>query len=197
MIRPLFLALIFLAAPLVAPLVAQEPPMSHDNDMAATSLPKNFNEPIKLFPKALGKFTRPISSKNPEAQSYFTQGFQLIFGKQDAARSFREAEARDPDCAICFWGEAWAWGSYLNGPMQPFEAPYAFTAIQKAIKLAPGHSTPNEAALIDSNDGRRTRLHQSLQSFLRLQGQPAVAHQFRDELSAAGQRQGLKGQTDG
>ena len=148
MIRPLFLALIFLAAPLVA----QEPPMSHDNDMAATSLPKNFNEPIKLFPKALGKFTRPISSKNPEAQAYFTQGFQLMyaFGKQDAARSFREAETRDPDCAICFWGEAWAWGSYLNGPMQPFEAPYAYAAIQKAIKLAPGHSTPNEAALIEA-----------------------------------------------
>jgi tetratricopeptide (TPR) repeat protein len=124
----------------------------HDNDMAPSSLPKNFNEPMKLFPKALGKFTRPISSTNPEAQAYFTQGFQLMyaFAKQDATRSFREAEKRDPDCAICYWGEAWSWGSYLNGPMQAFEAPFAYEAAQKALKLAPGHSTPIEKALIEA-----------------------------------------------
>ena len=36
------------------------------------------------------------------------------FAKPEAVRSFREAWKRDPDCAICYWGEAWAWGSYLN-----------------------------------------------------------------------------------
>jgi tetratricopeptide (TPR) repeat protein len=152
MIRPLLLAL-----PLVAvPLLAQAPAMSHDNDMVPAGLPKTFSEPMKLFPKALGKFTRPISSKNPEAQAYFDQGFQLMyaFGKLDAARSFREAEKRDPDCAICYWGEAWAWGSYLNGPMQPFEAPYAWAASQQARKLAPGHTTPMEAALIEAISSR-------------------------------------------
>jgi hypothetical protein len=65
MIRPLLLAL-----PLIAvPLLAQAPAMSHDNDMVPAGLPKTFSEPMKLFPKALGKFTRPISSKNPEAQA--------------------------------------------------------------------------------------------------------------------------------
>ena len=39
------------------------------------------------------------------------------FAKPEAVRSFREAWKRDPDCAICYWGEAWAWGSYLNAPM--------------------------------------------------------------------------------
>ena len=39
------------------------------------------------------------------------------FAKTEAVRSFREAWKRDPNCAICYWGEAWAWGSYLNGPM--------------------------------------------------------------------------------
>ena len=94
MTRPLLLVF-----PLIAiPLMPQAPPMSHDNDMAPAGLPKNFNESMKLFPKALGKFTRPISSKNSEAQAYFDQGFQLMyaFGKMDAARSFREAEKRDP-----------------------------------------------------------------------------------------------------
>ena len=36
------------------------------------------------------------------------------FAKPEAVRSFREAWKRDPNCAICYWGEAWAWGSYLN-----------------------------------------------------------------------------------
>src|SRR5579864_8965253 len=106
---------------------------------AMSSPSKHLNDPMPLFPKALGSFTRPISSPNPEAQAYFNQGFQLMyaFGKEDAARSFREAEKRDPNCAICYWGEAWAWGSYLNGPMRPDEAPHAYAAIQKALKLAP------------------------------------------------------------
>ena len=32
--------------------------------------------------------------------------------KLESARSFREAQVADPNCAICFWGEAWSWGSY-------------------------------------------------------------------------------------
>ena len=119
---------------------------------AMSSPSKHFNDPMPLFPKALGSFTRPISSSNPEAQAYFNQGFQLMyaFGKEDAARSFREAEKRDPNCAICYWGEAWAWGSYLNGPMRPDEAPHAYAAIQKALKLAPDHANPVERAWIDA-----------------------------------------------
>jgi hypothetical protein len=120
--------------------------------MTSPTLPKSFSEPMPLYPKALGKFHRPISSMNPEAQAYFDQGFQLMyaFGKQDATRSFREAEKRDPNCAICFWGEAWSWGSYLNGPMTPAEAPFAYAAAQKAIAIAPGHSTSEERDLVDA-----------------------------------------------
>ncbi len=123
----------------------------HDYD-GGSSPSKHFNDPMPLFPKALGTFTRPISSSSLEAQAYFNQGFQLMyaFGKEDAARSFREAEKRDPNCAICYWGEAWAWGSYLNGPMRPYEAPYAYAAIQKALKLAPDHANPIERAFIDA-----------------------------------------------
>ena len=51
-------------------------------------------------------------------------------------RSFREAWKRDPDCAICYWGEGWAWGSYLNGPMSAEQSPFAYAATQKAISLA-------------------------------------------------------------
>ena len=112
-------------------------------------LPQNFSEPMPLYTKALGSFSRPISSSNPEAQAYFDQGFQMMyaFAKQDATRSFREAARLDPDCAVCFWGEAWTWGSYLNGPMLPRESPHAYAAIQRALELAPGPRVRNRTGI--------------------------------------------------
>jgi tetratricopeptide (TPR) repeat protein len=112
--------------------------------------PAAFNGPIALYMTAMGPFRRPISSRNSEAQAFFNQGFQLTyaFARPEAVRSFREAETRDPECAICYWGEAWAWGSDLNWTMSAEEAPLAYAAIQKAIALAPAHATPIEQALI-------------------------------------------------
>ena len=116
-----------------------------------TVLERN-SEPIALFKSGLGTFTRPISSTNKEAQAFFDQGFQMMyaFAKPEAIRSFRESWKRDPNCAICYWGEAWAWGSYLNGPMSPDEAPHAYAAIQKALSLKDKYATANERALIDA-----------------------------------------------
>jgi hypothetical protein len=114
-------------------------------------LPPSFNEPIALYPKALGPFTRPISSSVPQVQAYFDQGMQMkyAFAELDAARSFREAARRDPSCAICVWGEAWAWGSALNSPMSAFSAPHAYAAAQKARSLA-STASPVERALIEA-----------------------------------------------
>jgi tetratricopeptide (TPR) repeat protein len=119
-------------------------------------LPDIFSEPLPLYAKALGTFTRPISSTNPETQAYFDQGYQMMyaFAKEDAVRSFRESWKRDPDCAICYWGEAWAWGSYLNGPMGTSEAPHAYTAVRKALELAGDHADPKEQELIEAMSHR-------------------------------------------
>lgn len=120
--------------------------------LSGGELPAGFDEPQPLYSKALGNFTRPISSTNAEAQAYFNQGFQMMyaFAKLDAARSFREAWKRDPNCAICYWGEAWAWGSYLNGPMTPSEAPHAYKAAQKALEMAEGNANEIEKAFIEA-----------------------------------------------
>ena len=121
-------------------------------DAADASLPESFDTPMPLLTSSLGSFTRPISSDRPGAQRYFDQGFQLMyaFAKVDAARSFREAQKHDPDCAICYWGEAWTWGSYLNGPMRADEAPRAYAAIRKALELAPDHASERERAFIEA-----------------------------------------------
>jgi len=115
------------------------------------SLYDRYTEPIQLYKAGLGTFTRPISSTNKEAQAFFDQGFQMMFAfaKAEAVRSFRESWKRDPDCAICYWAEAWAWGSYLNAPMNAEEAPHAYAATQKALALKK-RATAKEQALIDA-----------------------------------------------
>ena len=112
----------------VSPILAQDAP----------TLPEQYREPIPLYPEVLGPYSFTISSNNKESQDFFNQGMQLMyaFAKVDAVRSFRESWTRDSSCAICYWGEAWAWGSYLNGPMRPPEAPHAYVAMQKALALA-------------------------------------------------------------
>ena len=121
----------------------------HDDHAAA--LPGAADQPIAYMPKALGPYSHEILTSIREAQQFFDQGMQLEFayGKYEAIRSFREAQRVDPDCAMCYWGEAWAWGSYLNAKMTPEEAPYAYAALQKAIALKP-RATPRERDYIDA-----------------------------------------------
>jgi len=114
-------------------------------------IPKYVRDPIPLYTTGLGPFHRQISSKNKEAQAFFDQGMQMqyAFARLDAIRSFREAWKRDPDCAICYWGEGWAWGSYLNGPMSADQSPFAFAATQKAISMK-DKATPKERDFIEA-----------------------------------------------
>ena len=97
----------------------------------------------------MGDFHFPISSDNEMAQSYFDQGFQLMysFAKEDSARSFKASHTADPDCAICYWGEAWSWGSYLNGAMTTAQSPRAYYALQQALARIQG-ATAKEADMI-------------------------------------------------
>ena len=122
------------------------------------SLPHDFDQPIGLYKTALGTFKRPISSSNLEAQAYFSQAFQLMyaFARAEAGRSFREAQKRDPSCAICYWGEAWAWGPYVSEGRSPEHETRAYAAIQKALALAKAHASAKDKALIDAMSARYT-----------------------------------------
>ena len=115
------------------------------------SFEQRYTAPIDLYKTGLGTFAKPISTKNKEAQAFFDQGFQMMysFAKPEAVRSFRESWKRDANCAVCYWGEAWAWGSYLNAPMTSEESPKAYAAARKAYELR-GNATPKERALIEA-----------------------------------------------
>lgn len=155
------------------------------------ALPSDFDQPIRLYSVGLGKFARPISSKNPEAQAYFNQGFQLMyaFAKAEAGRSFREAQRRDPNCAMCYWGEAWAWGPYVNGRMNAHDAQRAFAAIQKALSLA-DRANPVEKSLIEAMGVRyverfnpETRITKQDHAYAEAMSRVAAAHP--DDLDVA------------
>lgn len=126
------------------------PALAQHDGAHGISYPAAFDEPMPLVKAGLGPLTRPITTSLPEAQAFFDQGLQLLyaFTPPDAARSFREAWKRDPDCAMCYFGEAWAWGPYLNGAMGAADAPRAYSAIRRALELAPDHASPVEQAMI-------------------------------------------------
>ena len=118
---------------------------------AAAPLPPDVAQPIHLYKVGLGIFSRKITTSNPEAQAFFDQGFQLMysFARREAIRSFREAWQRDAGCAMCYWGEAWAWGPNLNESMAPEQSRFAYAAIQKALALK-STASPVEQAFIDA-----------------------------------------------
>ena len=96
--------------------------------------PASFAEAMPLYETALGPFTRPVTTSSAEAQAYFNQGIQFMFAftPTDAAHAFREAQQRDPDCAMCLWGIALASGHSINGPMTDESGRRAFRAIGRA-----------------------------------------------------------------
>lgn len=110
-----------------------------------------FLAPIPVYKEMTGDYSRNISSSNATARAYFDQGMQLryAYAVDAAARSFREAWKADPECAICYWGESWSLGSYLNGAKTVEKAPYALEAAKKAQSLI-AHANPVEQALIEA-----------------------------------------------
>lgn len=104
-----------------------------------------------LLQEGLGRHHFPISSNGAMAQRYFDQGLILSFGfnHAEAARSFQEAQRRDPSCAMCYWGEALVLGPNINAPMDPSVVPQAFSALEKAVALK-DQATEKEAALIQA-----------------------------------------------
>jgi len=111
--------------------------------------------------EGMGDYHMPITTADPDAQRYFDQGMVLAFGfnHAESIRSFRAAQALDPTCAMCFWGEALATGPNINvtsngkAIMAPAERASARAAIDQALALTDG-VTPKEQDWIRALDQR-------------------------------------------
>lgn len=116
--------------------------------------------PVPLLP-GLGAHSRPVATKSAQAQKYFDQGMNLLFGFSHGAaiRSFQEAARIDPECAMAHWGVALACGPHINFPMVPPPlAEQAWAALQLARRHA-ATAKPADRALIEAL-GRRYAMPQ-------------------------------------
>ncbi len=107
---------------------------------AATSPPQAPQVP-PLIP-GMGNHRHPIVTASSEAQLYFDQGFDLVFGfnHEEAVRSFRRAAELDPKAPMPHWGIAWALGPNYNLDVDEARADQANIAIMQALELSVGGS---------------------------------------------------------
>jgi tetratricopeptide (TPR) repeat protein len=111
---------------------------------AATDPPA---EAPPLLVEGLGFAGLEPDTENPQARAWFAQGVRLIwaFDEIEAIRAFREAQRLDPDCAMCFFGEAWARSPTIN--LQP-----------RTEELAAARAAARRAAALSETSSERDRL---------------------------------------
>src|SRR5690349_8983936 len=121
-----------------------------DNDSGRASNTPPAQMPTPLFDD-LGAYHHGVTTSNERAQKYFDQGLRLVYGfnHDEAERAFREAARLDPNCAMAWWGVAYALGPNYNLPMAPEQNAKALEAVQKAQALR-SRVTELEAAYIDA-----------------------------------------------
>jgi tetratricopeptide (TPR) repeat protein len=101
--------------------------------------------------EGLGDHHHQISTFSALAQRYFNQGMVQLynFNHAEAIRSFKAVAELDPDCAMAWWGVAYAEGPNINAPMMPDAYPRAWQALQRAVELKP-KAGERERAYIDA-----------------------------------------------
>ncbi|MDR3401617.1 MAG: redoxin domain-containing protein [Chthoniobacter sp.] len=125
-----------------------------------------------------GNVSFPVTTGNPLAQKFFTQGVGQLHGFWyfEAERSFRQVAALDPECAIAYWGMAMA---NINNPKRA--ADFMKLAVAKKDKASRREQVWIEAFskfFVDSKadeNARRSALVHSLEDLI---------YEFPDDLEA-------------
>lgn len=115
------------------------------------AVPPAAADTMPLF-QGLGPHTRKVTTSSADAQKYFDQGLNFLFGFNHGAsiRSFQEAARRDPACAMAHWGIALANGPHINFPAVPPPAAEAAWAELQLAQQNAAHATPVERELIEA-----------------------------------------------
>ncbi|HET9582247.1 MAG TPA: tetratricopeptide repeat protein [Gemmatimonadota bacterium] len=153
--------------------------------MALTAAPA---DTVPLYDN-LGDHHYEISTDNPLTQQYFDQGLRLVwaFNHAEAIRSFQEAARLDPECAMCWWGIAYAYGPNINAPMDSTSGVAAWNAVQKALELKE-HAGDREDAFIDAVATRYAEVPPAERAALDsawARAMDEVAERYPDDLEAA------------
>lgn len=111
-----------------------------------------------LFYEGFGNYHRAITTESEQAQAFFDQGLQLMYGfnHDEAIRSFHAAAERDPAAAMPWWAIAYSHGVNINDPsMSDKQSQLAREAADKALARL-GGLTPAETALVNAISARYT-----------------------------------------
>ncbi|MGX1564694.1 hypothetical protein [Streptomyces sp. NPDC055509] len=104
----------------------------------------------------LGTYGRPVTTSSSAAQLWFDRGllWTYAFHHEEAVACFEKAAEADPECAMAYWGIAYALGPNYNKPWEFFDddelvrtVDRTHTAVERAHDKAV-KATPVEQALI-------------------------------------------------
>ncbi|KAI9934525.1 hypothetical protein ASPWEDRAFT_43956 [Aspergillus wentii DTO 134E9] len=110
----------------------------------------------------LGDYRRSITISSPQAQTWFNRGlvWSYSFNHEEGKRCFIRATEADPNCAMAFWGIAYAIGPNYNKAWSRFDRQdlkasieTATSALSRAAELAE-QATPVEKAIIKALSAR-------------------------------------------
>src|SRR5205085_2463065 len=137
----------------------------------------------------LGTRSFKITTRSKVARQYFDQGLRLAwnFNHAEAQRAFQQAQRADPQCAMCYWGEAYVLGPNINVPMDPKTNAPAAAAAAKAKSLA-ANATAREQALINAVVARYSddpRLERPMLDEAYANAMASAAAKFPDDLDIA------------
>ncbi len=121
-----------------------------------------------VFP-GWGHYHYAISTSNDSAQYYFDQGLSLYYSYHltESVASFKEAEVKDSQCAMAWWGDALAHGPYYNNTYT-YRMPSDILPILEKMNALATKANAKEKDLIvalnqrystDTTDSRRTALN--------------------------------------
>jgi len=106
----------------------------------------------------LGVWSRPVSTSSAAAQTWFDRGLNWNYGYNhaEAEACYRKAVAEDPNCAMAYWGIAYAGGPFYNYPWIRFtreEVEATLMRCRSAVRAAlarTADANPVECALIEA-----------------------------------------------
>ena len=105
----------------------------------------------------LGNHSRKITTTSAQAQLWFDRGLNWLYGfnQEESVTCFKNAVAADPDCAIAYWGIAYASGPFYNMPWEMFSEheetemlSVCHQQLQLALSYSDGASEAEQALIL-------------------------------------------------
>ena len=106
----------------------------------------------------LGSYSRPITTRSPEAAIWFNRGlnWSYSFHHKEAIRCYEKVVELDPECAMGYWGLAYGYGPYYNSPWPKYSPEGLKTSLALTYKYSREaqkravNASPVEKALCDA-----------------------------------------------